>query len=103
MKKINEAENLYRWGFWCAYGNPRKKDRKKAFEYWNKAAHLGHVGSQFYLGTCYDFRIGTKRNLKLAKKWYEKAARSGHDSAQYNLGFIYRDGIGVRKDSTESD
>src|SRR5258708_37229843 len=97
-KSISEAENLYRWGYWCAYGNPRKKDRKKAFEYWNRAAHLGHVLAQFYLGTCYDRGIGTSRNLKLAKKWYEKTARLGVMGGQFNLAFMYRDGIAVRKD-----
>ena len=102
-KDKKNAENNFNWGYWCAfYGKPRKKYRNRAFEFWTKAAELGHVRAQFYLGTCYDFKIGKKRNLKLAKQWYEKAAKAGHDLAQYNLGFMYRDGIGVRKNLKKS-
>ncbi|CAF3954433.1 unnamed protein product, partial [Rotaria sp. Silwood1] len=55
--------------------------------------------AQFYLGTCYDNGLGTKKNLVSAFEWYLKAAKAGHSVAQFNVGFFFATGeLGITDD-----
>lgn len=70
----------------------RKKTKpwSKIFELWRAAAINGHLRAQFYLGTCYDFGNGVKRNLSEAFNWYMRAAKEGKMEAQFNIGHFYK-------------
>ena len=61
--------------------------------YWLKrAAELGHIKAQYYLGDCYHYGFrGVSQDYVEAVKWYRKAAEQGYAWAQYDLGNMYRD------------
>lgn len=67
----------------------------RAIAIWRKCALQKHPGAEFYLGTCYEFAKGVRRNLRVAIKWYLVAARHGHPDAQFNVGFSYLEGNGL--------
>ena len=61
-------------------------DQAWAFEYYLKAAKLGHAGAQCNVGYMYEFGEGVAQSLSSAAEWYWKSADQGFDNAQCNLG-----------------
>jgi len=66
-------------------------DLKKAFEYYRRAAELGHTGARFHLGWLYAHGEGVEQNLSLAKKWYREAALNGSRQGALNYGLMLKD------------
>ena len=79
-----------------------KRDYKKAFELYQKAAEVGYAPSQVNLGLMYDRGNGVKVDYKMALKLYVLAAEKGEDMAINNLGWMYYEGHGVEKDYKEA-
>ncbi|HRR06427.1 MAG TPA: tetratricopeptide repeat protein [Victivallales bacterium] len=73
--------------------NGKNKDYKKAFEYYQKAAYLGHKKAAFNLGICYETGKGTEINPVAAFKCYEEAASAGIKEAKYNLAISLTYGV----------
>lgn len=71
----------------------------EAFNYYLKAAELGHLESYYQVFRCYDNGEGIARDRKTAEEWCQKAAKQGHLYAQ---GISYHVGWGVPKDSQEA-
>ena len=69
--------------------NGKKKNDKKAVEWYQKAAEMGLAEAQVQLAKCYMAGCGVKRNLDLTFEWYHKAAEQGNGWAQYALGHLY--------------
>lgn len=63
-----------------------------------KAAALGSVAAQFYLGLLYQEGRGVPQDYATAADWYRRAAEAGSIEAQYNLGNLYEKGLGVPRD-----
>jgi uncharacterized protein len=88
--EISKAQTtrLFQEGHDLAF-EPKKRSIpwRKVFELWSLAASGGHTRAQFYLGTCYDFGNGTKKDTAQAFKWYMIAPRKGKMEAQFNVGF----------------
>ena len=61
-------------------------------------AEHGSVRAQFYLGWCYKYGEGVKKDLAKAVEWLRQAAERGYAPAQNSLGFCYEYGDGVEKD-----
>lgn len=61
-------------------------------------AEQGSLRAQFYLGWCYKYGEGVKKDLAKAVEWLTKAAEQGYAPAQNALGFCYEFGDGVVKD-----
>jgi len=61
-------------------------------------AEQGSLLAQFYLGWCYKYGEGVKKDLAKAVDWLSKAAEQGYAPAQNALGFCYEFGDGVEKD-----
>jgi TPR repeat protein len=76
-------------------GDRRQRNLNRAFRMWKASAGQRHVRAMFYLGTCYDFGSGVRRDIRRAMFWYRQAGRAGHEVAQYNLALGYRDGLGA--------
>ena len=74
----------------------------EAYNWWKKAAKLGHPTAQYNLGFMYDHGEGVTQNYKNALKWYMKAAESGNRSAQNNLAIMYYEGKGVTQNYIEA-
>jgi len=58
------------------------KSDAKAFEWYQKAAILGHPAAQYRLGECHEKGIGTAKNRAKAIEWHEKAAAQGNEDAK---------------------
>ena len=63
-----------------------------AFDWFGKAAGLGHAESMYMLGSMYQSGEGTEIDLPLAFEWYSKAVELGNTDAMCMLGHMYRDG-----------
>lgn len=61
-------------------------------------AEQGSLRAQFYLGWCYKYGEGVKKDIAKAVEWLTKAAEQGYAPAQNALGFCYEFGDGVEKD-----
>jgi uncharacterized protein len=73
------------------YGNGQgvEQSYKKAFEYFEQAAHLGYADAQFHLGVMYSNGLGVERvDIAKAKEWWTKAAAQRHENAIKNLKII---------------
>src|SRR3954465_3104580 len=78
--------------------NGVSQDYKQAFEFYLKAANVGHASSQNQLGVMYDNGEGVDKDSKTAFQWYRKAVQQGNPDAQFNLGNMYFNGEGVDED-----
>ncbi len=75
-----------------------KKDtafNQKSFDYFHKAAILGHSPSQYQLGEFYN-RNG---NYEEAFNWYQKSANQGYPNAMLALGHYYMNGTYIDADT----
>ena len=77
-------------------GDGVKKDKKKAFEYYMKAAQLGSDEGAAEVGACYLNGDGIEQNDSQAFVWLFRS-KDGRYGA-YNLAQCYLKGIGTEKD-----
>ena len=70
---------------------------KTAFGLFKKAAELGHVEANDYLGVMYYYGYGIAKDYALAVKYLGYAADRGLAKAQCSLGYMYENGYGVSK------
>jgi len=80
------------------YGYEGKEDIYKAFEYYLKAAEMGHAEAQYELAELYNEGEGVEEDKDKALQWYHKSAALGNADAQHQLGFCYFFGEGVEED-----
>jgi TPR repeat protein len=73
-----------------------------ALYYYEQAAKLGEVSSQYLLAKMYDDAKGTEQDMRQAAYWYAQAAKQGHSKAQATLGFMYSKGNGVDQDYSQA-
>ena len=78
------------------------KKYSEALQYFLKAAALGHVEAQSWLGWMYANGQGAVKNYNEAFKWTSKAAEKGHTGSAVNLGYFYRNGLGVTKSDAQA-
>lgn len=73
------------------------KDENQAFHWFMKAAAARQncPRGKFYVGRCYHYGHGVRKNLKEAVSWYTVGAKEGDAYAQLNLGVCYEWGSGV--------
>ncbi len=66
-------------------GKGVQTDRKRAFEWFSRAAQQGHKKAQYNLGQMYEQGSGTTTDLRQATVWYQKAADQNHRLAQMRI------------------
>lgn len=81
----------YYYGYRDEYCTP---DYDKAFEFFIKAQN---EDGDFFIGECYFYGNGVKRNYEKAISIYEKLVKKSYTHAAMRLGHMYRDGTGVEK------
>ncbi len=64
------------------YGYGLKRNEKKAFKAWRKAALLGSPEAEYYLGLCYGKGIYVRQDFIKAKKHLYNAFENGFDLAE---------------------
>jgi TPR repeat protein len=76
-----------------------EKDLIKSFDCFKKAADLGDLSSQFWVGYCYftgeGFESDAEVSVKpqLAEGYLKMCAEKGHSAALYYLATLYRSGL----------
>ena len=96
---LGDENAMYQLGLCYYYGNYGvPKNNKTAFDWFIKAANLGHMIAQYYTGYCFEKSIGVPRNAVQRAKYYGLAAQQGFMNAQYEMGYLYEYGIGIEKD-----
>ena len=73
----------------CASPRGAGSGRKKAAEWYEKAAELGLAPAQYRIGNSYEKGTGVGRDVKKAKTWYQMAAAQGNASAMHNLAVLF--------------
>ncbi|GBB87804.1 hypothetical protein RclHR1_01430013 [Rhizophagus clarus] len=73
-------------------------NKKKAFEFHQQSANLGHRISQYNLGIMYENGIVVDKDYDKAFELYNMTANSGSSSAQHNLAVMYEFGKGIQRD-----
>ena len=74
------------------------EDLKVARSYYKKAAHLGYVRAQFWLGYFYETHLEIKNAAYRCSYWYRKASKQNDVQAIVALGYCYESGFGVKRD-----
>ena len=86
----------------CVYDFELPKNRKRAVQWYRRAAVQGHPEAQNHLGECLREGVSTKRSLKEAVKWFQCSAKQGNPDAQLSLGYALFYGKGVQKNWPEA-
>ena len=93
-------------------------DKKKAVEWYTKAAEIGYAEAQYdlakyyfnrsYMGSLFagtglfDDDIPDEKDYENALFWYKKASEHGHSYSQWEIGKMYYNAIGVDQDKDEA-
>lgn len=75
-------------------------DPKKAVHFYQCAAEKHHAGAHNNLGICYEFGLGTKKDVERAFMHYKLASSLGDEFGHCNVGHCYQHGIGIGIDLT---
>ena len=82
--KVNDPVAIFKTGEKCY----RQGDIEGAFEYWTKAARMGHITAHYNLSVLYRDGGGVEKDMKKEIHHLEEAAIGGHPQARYNLGCV---------------
>ncbi|KAG9295906.1 hypothetical protein G9A89_006645 [Geosiphon pyriformis] len=97
-EKRPSADIYFALGFMNEHGFGKTKDLNLAFVNYGKAANLGDVRSEIYLGWCYYKGTGIPKDPQKAFDWFKSAANKGCVSALNNVGWCYDIGFGTSTD-----
>lgn len=98
----NFADGIARYAWHLYHGCGCKKDIKKAFELYTKAAEKGSILAMNNLAYTFNDEEYEGQDKAEALKWYKKAAEAGSTDAQYNIGQMYYFGEEVSMDKLEA-
>lgn len=77
------------------------QEYQKAFKCFAEGAKKGSLESEAWLGICYFYGFGIKRQPQQGTAIFKDAARKGNVTAMYGLGKAYLKGKGVPKNPEE--
>lgn len=77
-------------------------DKKKAAEWYGKAAEQGFALGQWNLAFLYVRGEGVEQDDKKARELFQKAADQGFVPAEYDLGMMYLYGMGGKRSRSEA-
>ncbi|HSC42988.1 MAG TPA: SEL1-like repeat protein, partial [Candidatus Binatia bacterium] len=77
-------------------------DLREAGNWYQRAAELGDVESQFIIGRLYATGAGVPTNMREAAKWFLRAAEQGHATAAHNIAACYGNGTGVERNAAQA-
>jgi TPR repeat protein len=60
-------------------------DKKKAFNFYIRAANMDNRTAQYNVAVCFNEGIGTDKDIEKALEWYEKSANNGYERAKKKL------------------
>lgn len=89
MQQSANAKNLQAQMYLGAYYLHHEKDLKQALVWLKKAANQGNPNAQMFTALCYQYGLGTKKNLNTAKKYIILAAKNDMPMAQFLLAKLF--------------
>ncbi|WP_447640676.1 MULTISPECIES: T9SS type A sorting domain-containing protein [Chitinophagaceae] len=98
-----EARHYYRLGVQYKDGNGVDMDYAKAFEYFDKAAALGHLQSRYAKAYLLYKGLGCTQDYVAAAALFRDGALAGKDNSMYFYALCFRNGYGIaqNKDSAK--
>ncbi len=97
-----DAEAQIALGLAYDQGRGIEQDRRKAAEWFGKAAVQGVAEAQFNLAILCASGVGVAKDEAKAVAWFERAATQGLVDAQFNLANMYADGRGTEKNPAKA-
>jgi len=94
----DDASAQYDLGMCYANGDGVKENLERAFDWFLRAAKLGHPDAMLQVGLRYDGGDGVDKDYARAFKWYTKASEAGVPLAFCCVVGAYQEGKGVEKD-----
>ncbi|RIA81921.1 hypothetical protein C1645_836180 [Glomus cerebriforme] len=76
--------------------------RKDNYKLHIKNAEKGDPTSQCYIGNCYRYGKGIRKDKSKSFEWYLKSSEGGNIKAMFNLDNLYDYGHGVRKNKKKA-
>lgn len=102
--KDNKSSAYIAYGFIYKNGSYGiKKDHKKAFEYFSKAAELKDVEGYYQLAWCYVDGIGCVKSDYFFMQNLNTAKKLGFVDINYAFGYAHYKGLGVSKDHKKAE
>lgn len=96
-----DAQNLL--GYYYLTGTEGvSANHEMAFYLFMQSANQGNAIGEYYVGMCYLYGNGTKKDDQKAFEYIKKSAIQGNDDAQYWLGVAYEYGIGTSVDEKQA-
>lgn len=96
-KGDTDAQNLL--GYYYLTGTEGvSANSEMAFYLFMQSANQGNAIGEYYVGMCYLYGNGTKKDNQKAFEYIKKSAIQGNDDAQYSLGVAYEYGTGTSVD-----
>jgi TPR repeat protein len=94
---MRDPGGMYALGVMLDEGLGVEMDERRAFEWYHRAAKLGHSESMNRLGILYLQGRGVPRNTLSARSWFRLAAANGSLTAFNNIALLYYYGVGVHQ------
>jgi TPR repeat protein len=91
---IRDRGGMYALGVMLDEGLGVENDEHRAFEWYRRAAKLGHAESMDRLGILYLQGRGVPQNTLAARSWFRLAAAQGSLTAINNIALLYFYGLG---------
>lgn len=102
LSQFGDPKAMFFLGTHYSLGQGVRKDLKKSFVYFQKAAEAGDEEAKFMLGVAYLQGNGVEKNPQRAHEIFEQLAENNHPAAQYHLALLYGKGIGGEKDLSKA-
>jgi len=93
-----EHESMLKLGHLFLGENDHPQDFVQAFQWFEKAANLEVAEGNRFLGMCYRYGLGTKKDLDVAWKYYGLGAKQGDLECAYTLAMALYKGEEVVQD-----
>ena len=105
QRRADKGDKIAQWAMGVAYGHGKyglKKNEKRAVQYYEKSAALGHAEAQYNLGSCFRSGTGAKMDKKKALKYFTQSSEQGNAEAHNTCGIMHYQGEGVERDVEEA-
>lgn len=104
LAEQGEADAMYNLGQMYELGMGVADDRKKAYEWYQKAAEKDHPDAAYQMGYAFYWgKAGRKKDRSRAFQWFQQAAEQGNRAAMPYLSKMLALGQGVAQDKAMAE
>ena len=99
---VGDVDAMFSLASYYEFGVGARRNRKKAFEWYRKAARRGNRDARYTLGVCYSEGVGVPTDDRIAYRWFARAAREGDPDGMCAQALALRHGRGVHKNHSRA-